>query len=210
MGRHPYRSHSGPAGMLARTPAEGSPMIQFSRAGAQESGGLRAVEEGTVLGPYHRQQQESQGGRHDAGHDASQPAGRPRQRRSPPAQQRWSALRSGVRERRGMSPVGPVAEGGAACLPGRLPYLGKALSLHGEPLRPLSVPVSILCPTSPARHRLRAKHRDPSAQAPVDSWDGLGGLLLGSRHRLPTSPSTVTVWLPRVCPPALWLSGESM
>lgn len=42
--------------------------------GAQVSLGLQLVVEGRVLGPYHRQQEESsQGGLHDAGHDASQP-----------------------------------------------------------------------------------------------------------------------------------------
>ena len=36
--------------------------------------GLQLVMEGRVLGPYHRQQQEgSQGGLYDAGHDVSQP-----------------------------------------------------------------------------------------------------------------------------------------
>lgn len=84
--------------------------------GAQVSLGLQLVMEGRVLGPYHRQQEESsQGGLHDAGHDASQP------RRKAQAGATRLSLRAAAaqpqvstdwKERKGMNPVGLAAEEG--------------------------------------------------------------------------------------------------
>lgn len=103
--------------------------------------GLQLVMEGRVLGPYHRQQEESsQGGLHDAGHDASQP------RRKAQAGATRLSLRAAAaqpqvstdwKERKGMNPVGLAAE------EGQPPRCSKASK--GNPLPPpASAPLSVL------------------------------------------------------------------